>query len=294
MKICFAVFGLVFWGLAVLQFFCLANFFEGLPARYVAETKYSAQCHFRQTPSAQFEDFDLIVRRRDQTLTSGSGHSIIQGDMHWMTPQGTSAFEVRSLYGVDRSSRQNLPGFGNEERSGQYFFPLHVEPKSYRYWDPSYAGPRVAMFDHSEKVGEIPVYVFNFVADGIDETSGYVSLPDVPEKYRAITYGKGRLWIEPYSGLVVDYEDAGVSYFVEPATGKRVGEIFTWSDHYTPETRNAQLRLATRERRRMFALERGLPGALVLAGLVCAVCGLRRKTKLLPARAAAAQLLEIA
>jgi hypothetical protein len=148
----------------------------------VSETQYAAQCHFHQTPIAQVEDFELIVRRRDQTLSSGSGHSIIQDDMHWSTPAWGASFEVLGLYGVDRRTRQNLPGFGNDERSGQYFFPLHVEPRSYRYWDPFYGGPRVPVFDHSETVSGLPVYVFDFV-----------------------TYGKGRLWIEPYFRVVVDY-----------------------------------------------------------------------------------------
>jgi hypothetical protein len=284
---------LALWLLAAMQFFWLASFFERLRADYFAETFYAAKSRTHQTPTAPAEEFDSVVRRRDQTLSSDETHSVVQGDMHWLTPAGVAMFEIQSLYGVDRQTRENLHGYGNETRTGQFLFPPHTERKTYGQWNPHYGGPHVAMYDHDEKLGNLPVYVFNFLVDGIDETLGFASLPDVPEKYRAVTYGKGRIWIEPQSGLVVDYEDSGVSYFVDPKTGERVAEIFKWSDRYTPETRSAQLRLATRERWRMFALERGLPGALMLAGLVWAACGLRRIKKPLPAQGAA-QLLEFA
>ena len=45
-------------------------------------------------------------------------------------------------------------------------------------------------------------------------------------------------------GIVVDYNETGVSYFIEPKTGERVGEITQWSDHYTQKTHVAQLQLA--------------------------------------------------
>jgi hypothetical protein len=284
---------LALWLLGALQYFWGASFFERLRADYFAETFYAAKCRAHQTPTAPAEEFDSVVRRRDQALNSDEAHSVIQGDMHWLTPAGVVIFEVQSLYGVDRRTRENLPGYGNEARTGQFLFPPHTERKTYGQWNPHYAGPHVATFDHDEKLGSLPVYVFNFLADGIDETLGYASLPDVPEKYRALTYGKGRIWIEPQSGLVVDYEDGGVSYFVDPKTGERVAEILKWSDRYLPETRTARLRLASRERWRIFALERGLPGALMLAGLVWAACGLRPKKKPLRAQGAAG-LLEIA
>ena len=292
MKISFVVFGLGFWALAAIQHLWLGDFFGRLPADYVSETRYAAKCRSHQSPTSLAEEYESVIRRRDQTLSTGFDHAIIQGDMHWLTPSGVSIFEILNLYGVDRRTRRNLRGYGNQERFGQFLFPPHVSKRKYDVWDPLYVGPRVATFHHEESVEGLPVYVFSFVVDGIDETVGYSSLPDVPEKYRATTYAKGRICVEPNSGIVVDYEETGVSHFVDPKTGEHAGEILEWSDHYTRDTRAAQLRLATREMWRMFALERGLPGALLLTGLVFAASGFQRKKNLLPARAPAG-LLEI-
>jgi hypothetical protein len=134
-----------------------------------------------------------------------------------------------------------------------------------------YAGPRVANYDHTEQFSGLPVYVFNVMADGIDETSGYEVLQDVPERYRAITYGKSKVWVEPRSGIIVDYDDAGVSYFVEPKTGERVAEIFRWSAHFTPDTRREKFQLALRERFWRMVLERGIPFALLAGGMLSVV-----------------------
>jgi hypothetical protein len=268
------------WLVAALLRWWVAPAFELLPTDYVAETSYTGKLWSRQTVSSPAEESESIVRRRDQTLTSQGGHSIIQGDAHWLTPAGVVIFETLNVYGVDRSNRQNLAGYGDEDRSGQYLFPPHVAKKEYGLWDSDYAGPRVVTFDHVDQFRGIEVYVFNAQADGIDETAGFESLPDVPEKYHALSYGKGQFWIEPVSGLVVDYEDEGTSYFIGTKTGERVTEpMARWSAHYTPETITSQLRLATKMRGRMRALELWWPLTFAAAGLIWMAAGfyLRRR-----------------
>jgi hypothetical protein len=124
-------------------------------------------------------------------------------------------------------------------------------------------------FDHVDQLRGIKVYVFNSLADGIDETAGFESLPDVPDKYHALSYGRGRFWIEPLSGIVVDYQDEGTSFFIGTKTGERVGEpMARWSARYTVETINAQLHLATAMRGRMLALELWLPLIFIAAGVI--------------------------
>jgi hypothetical protein len=110
------------------------------------------------------------------------------------------------------------------------------------------------------------VYVFRFSANGLDETDGYSSMPDVPERFQARTDGQGTLKIEPLSGVVVDYEEQGVSYYVDPATGARLDDFHRWSGRFTPATKSAQLALARAARLRVLALEDWLPGGLAVLG----------------------------
>lgn len=270
------------WLLAGVQYFWIAPHLMQLPADYADETRYATKSRFRATPDGDWEDADLIGRRVDQTLVAGAEHSIIQGSLHWTTAEGLAAYETTAIYGVDRQTRMNLPGYGDNSRDGQFLFPPHTEARSYRYWDPQYIGARVANFARSETLDGVPVYMFHFRVQGLDESAGFAHLPDVPERYGAHTEAEGSLWIEPTSGLVVDYEERGTSYFVEPDTGKRIADLYTWSDRYTPQTKAAKLQQGVAARRRIQLLELGLPLGLLLAGSLCLALGLLRRRAPMP------------
>jgi hypothetical protein len=264
------------WLVAAVVRWWAAPAYERLPADYVAETSYSATLRSRQTPSSPVDVSESLVRRRDETLSGGEGYSVIQGDMHWLTTAGAVIFETFALYGVDRRDRRNLGGYGTEDRDGQYLFPPHTRPRSYRLWDPTYGGPSEVRFERVERFHGMEVYVFGSTVDRLDETAGYTSLPDIPERYLALTYGRGLYWVEPRSGIVVDHADSGVSYFVAPRTGRRVGKpVNQWGARYTPATIDAQLRRARTTRWHMETLEVWLPLTLSAAGLLLMAMGRR-------------------
>jgi hypothetical protein len=112
------------------------------------------------------------------------------------------------------------------------------------------------------------VYVFTFSGKGMDETGGYSYLPGVPGHYLVHTDGQGTIWVEPLSGIVVDYKDSGVSYFVNPTTNARVADFNQWDERYTPDTRTTQIKMASSARVRILALEVWLPAGMVLIGVL--------------------------
>lgn len=260
--------------IAALLRFWLAPQLGRLPEAYSDETRYLTHVRFRETLDSPWERFSLIGRRIDHTLVSATGHSIIQGDMRWVNDKGVTVFETNGVYGVDRESRMNLPGYGNLGREGLFVFPAHVERTRYTLWDPMYIGPRTATFKRDATIDGLPIYVFQFVARGIDESEGYRHLPDVPERYRALTYGAGEIWVEPVSGVVVDYADEAGSYFVEHASQRRIGHFYSWTSRYTPETKAVKLKQARERRRVLLLFERWLPlSLLTIAPLALVVLG---------------------
>lgn len=253
---------------AVVSRFWLAPLQTRLPADYTNEVLLSEENQFRDSPTGTWLASTLNVRRVDQTITNSGQTSFIEGALHIYLVSGEVNFETTGLYGVDRRTRLNLAGYGNVTRTGQYFFPPHVQRIEYPIWDPMFIGPRIADFERIEQMDGLQVYVFSFNASGMDESAGYSYLPDVPEHYQAHTDGQGTIWVEPLSGLVVDYMDSGVSYFVNSSTGTRLADFNQWEERYTPETRTAQLAFARAARLRILALEIWLPGGLVLMGLI--------------------------
>lgn len=271
--------------LAAVTRFWATPLMARLPADYTNETRYAAVSIFRETPAAPWQDYALIGRRVDQTLTSAGGNLVIQSDLHWSSA-GTPIYETTGLYGVDRATRANIAGYGNRERHGQFLFPPHLQPTTYTFWNSFYLGPQVAAFSHVDTLDGLLVYVFDFAATNTDDTSGYAALPDIPERYYARSDGWGRLWIEPSSGIVVDLEDQGITYFVDPQTNTRVAELYAWADRYTPETRAAQLNTARAARTRIIAAETWAPAGLLMAGAIWLIAGVWRATRMIPAQRA--------
>ncbi len=268
---------LVFLFAAALARLWLAPRLELLPANYASEVHLTEENQFRDSPAAQWQASTLNVRRVDQTITTTGGTSLINGALHVYYASGEINFETTGIYGVDRRTRQNLPGFGDVDRSGQYLFPPHVRRIGYSIWDPMFSALRQATFERLDQIDGLNVYVFSFGASGMDESVGYSYLPDVPERYLAHTDGQGTLWVEPLSGVVVDYEDSGVSYFVNTSTEARLADFNRWDERYTSETHIAQLKLARTARARILALEYWLPGGLALAALLWMAIGMRSR-----------------
>jgi hypothetical protein len=252
----------------------LAPLLTQLPHNYADERRYTVVSNFRASMADEWEAVTLTGRRLDQALVTSGNVAIVQGDLYWTTATGKAIFESSGLYGVDRTTRQNRPGFGDFDRLGQYLFPLHVQPIPYDYWDQNFIGQRAARYIRTESVEEEETYVFDFSGAAMDETAGYSQLPGVPERYFTYTDGKGTLWVEPLSGTVVDYAEEGESYFVDRATGTRLANFYEWEARYTTETRAAQLALARTARLRIVLLEVWLPGALLLAGATLLVAAL--------------------
>jgi hypothetical protein len=270
-----AFIALVFLAAAALLRFWIAPLASALPSDYANTTRFTAKDRFRETPDGEWREVLIDGWRRDQTLTSVTT-SVIQADLHWNTAEtGEVIFESSGLYGVDRRTRMNVPSFGDAQRSGQFLFPSHLEKKAFTHWDPMFIGARSVVFDRIETLDGLLVYVFRFTGSGMDETAGYSSLPDVPERFLTLTDGQGTLWIEPVSGVLVDYEEQGVSYFVDRDTHARIANFHEWSDRYAPQTKVAQMTLARASRLRLLALEIWLPLALVGAGVAVLLVSLR-------------------
>jgi hypothetical protein len=259
---------------AALVRFWAAPELERLPLDYLNTTHYLEQSSFRNSPNGVWVKSDLTSTRIDSAITQNGDAVIIQSALQIYMAAGGLNFENSALYGVDRRTRLNVSGLGDISRAGQFYPAPHLGQQPFTLWDAMFIGPREAVFDHAETLDGMTVSVFNYKATRLDETAGYSYLALVPETYLVHTDGQGTLWIEPLSGVVVDYQDEGVSYFVDPQTGKRVADFNKWSEHYSPETKTSQIQLALMERQRIQALEVWLPVVLFTTGAVWFLIGL--------------------
>jgi hypothetical protein len=267
-------------GLALLVLAFAVRWWAGhaggaLPKHYSDVRSYDVTSQVHRTPFSSPVEYQGRAVRHDQAITSGVDYLIIQGDISWLMPSGEVIYEVFDRYGVDRRTRENLPGFGTQERTGQFLFPLGVQQTSYDLWDPYYGGSGRATFLGEETFRGLPVYLFSFRVDGLDETEGCSAVPDIPGKYRAVTSGRSWLRVEPYSGIVVHHSDMGVSNFVDSESLQPVGNpLHRWIASYSEETTRSQLEKAAAARRWQITWQTRLPALMFGIGLFLVVANL--------------------
>lgn len=249
---------------------------ERLPADYRSEMRMDAEGGFRESLAVPMQTSPQIGRRVDQVVTVSGDVAVIQAGVDWTDPSGNLLYQTTGLYGVDRRTQSNLSGYGDRDRVGQFLIPPRFEETTFQLWDPNYSGPRTVAFERVDELDGLPVMVYRHAATGFDETAAYDFLPDVPERYKAFSDGHGLLYVEPVSGVVVDFTDEGRSYFVDPVTGASLGDFTTWRDWYAPETKAAQLRLAASRRSEILLVEQWLPSVLLGLALLWVTASLLR------------------
>jgi len=238
---------------------------QRLPDDYADNWAFTIRSEFRPTPNAPWERFELSLKRSDQTLLSTSDYNVVQSDLSAVRSNGEPHFENTGLYAIDRESRVNLPGRGDVERDGQFLLPPETKPTDYLLWDSQYTGPRQLTYQGEYEIDGLRLLHFTFALRGLDESTGYAHLEDVPERYRALTDADGELWIEPDTGRLVDYREQGLSYFHNAERGA-VADLHRWEARMDEPTRQRQRAEARAERNRYWLVSRVLPsGCLLLA-----------------------------
>lgn len=221
----------------------------------------------RDRPDASPRNRQLIGRRTDQVLLVAGDIAVVQGSSDWITAGGRETLvESSGLYGVHRRSRANQPGYGDQEREGQYAFPAPAPRANVLMWDPSFRAPWRARFEQLDRVQGMPAYRYAMEVPAHDDTGMFLDLAGVPERWRIETEASGTLWVEPVSGVILERSLRGTSWFVTADGRARVSEALSWRSSFTPETRQQQLETASRERSLRLAFAVWVPRvALALA-----------------------------
>lgn len=108
-----------------------------------------------------------------------------------------AALDSTEVYGLDRTTRANVPGAGDTSRSGQFTFPADVQQETYQYWSSSVGKAISATFAGEETYEGITVYLFEMNSTGNpyypDTATGLPQTMDVSAEIK----------VEPVSGVPV-------------------------------------------------------------------------------------------
>lgn len=142
---------------------------------------------------------------------------------------GDLIFSVDRTYGVNTHTTKHVPGYGDRDRNGYLFgprmkglFPQEPDRASFDYWHINYDTPIRMEYRREEEVAGLVAYVYesNFSTDQTDELTGV--LEGVGETTGIILDVSISLWVEPYTGRIVQYADQAEAFYYDLETGERI------------------------------------------------------------------------
>jgi len=192
-----------------LIIFSLIWLFVIFPAMAKLPTDHYKEVYFEGTykvmnPETQSLDEIPVKVTRVQEATDVKDNVLIINQVitatHAVAGIELSQFGLTEVLGVDRSTREYVPGYGDMDRSGQFCFPDGVEKKSYSIWIPSAGRPLEAEFASEENFHDLKVFNFKINGQGLDigiqESTGMPQVLDVVVDMK----------VEPVSGTTVRSE----------------------------------------------------------------------------------------
>lgn len=127
---------------------------------------------------------DVLLLKQDITFT----HALAGIEL----PFGSS-----EVYGIDRTTRENVTGHGDINRNGQFTFPADTEQRTYSFWSSSAGKALPATFTGEGTYEGLDVY--NFKIDVKDIDGGIYEALGAPQTIDVYVEIK----VEPVSGVPV-------------------------------------------------------------------------------------------
>jgi len=131
----------------------------------------------------------------------------------------------RNVTALEKYTSENVLGYGDTERIGQYVFPVGVEKKDYLIWNSDMDEPytlgyveledatAIGYYMGTEKRGGITVYKFDGSQEEIYIGSGPEGTPPESRLYYA---GHQTAWADPKTGSIIDYDKRVIQYLEFP------------------------------------------------------------------------------
>ena len=217
---------------------------EKLPRDYHSRVDFVGQVSWLDPGAEKIsEPFLLKETMTHQVLARSGDVLIIQANWLAENPSSGEIFwEVKGRMGVDRATREHVPGFGDADREGPFTLPLHVEKRDYELWHPSLLGKGTWVFEREETLRDLKVYVFTSSIEGLPSSELYPQ--HKPKQVRMDIWDT--FWVEPVSGHLVGHDEAWDGYFVED--GQKGQSVDVGGMSYTEETIANQVQIARRNK----------------------------------------------
>jgi hypothetical protein len=171
-----------------------------------------------------------------KTVSTTKLGTLIENAFHVSNSNGEELISIHRAYGIDPVTGKHISSLGDKVRNGYLFAPKNLTPgQSFIYWHVNYDGPADMSYVDKETLEGLDVYVYetHYEEVNIDQTENLSSLEGVPEEWGVVLDPHLKLWIEPVTGSLINYEDDTTAYYYDIKTGERLEPWNHFSNTFT-------------------------------------------------------------
>ena len=265
------IFGLVLVVFALVWLLVIFPAMAKMPTDYEQEYTFEGSIKQLNSETMSLDEIPTDVVRLLTATGTEDDVLLLQQDINIYHAQaGILLTSTSEVYGLDRTTRENVAGYGNMDRSGQFTFPAGVEQETYSFWSSSAMTALPANFVSEETYHGITVY--NFKIDSSDLPAGTMEGTGAPQTMDVLTEIK----VEPVSGVPV-YTTTTTTVKAQLMPGDPT-PIYVNSMAFTSETIDEMVDLAESSRSLIlwttfygFWIAIGVGAALIVTGVVMAI-----------------------
>jgi len=264
--------GLLLITFALIWLFVIFPIMAKIPADYEEEYIFEGSISQLNPETMSLDVTPTDVERLLKATDVQDDVLLLQQDINFYHAEFGVFIEAASsseLLGIDRTTRENVPGYGDMDRSGQFTFPAGVEKESYDFWSSSAMSTIPAQYIGEEQFEGLTVYNFKIELQGMnygtDEATGLSRTMDLLTEIR----------VEPVSGIPVD---TTTTTTIKMDMGQGPMSVYINSMSFTDDTIADMVDTAKSTRSLIlwatvysFWIVIGLGAALTLGGVVVAV-----------------------
>ena len=193
-------------------------------------------------------------------------------------------WEMKGVFIVDPATGRHIGHDTHPEAIGiLYQFPRNSEEKAYTIFNHMYTNLPYR-FDRKDVIDGLDVNVFHFAGDvymdeiyqGTKAYPGFIT----PVGQRISGFYTTEVWVEPLTGgIIKQNENSTGDYFVDAKTRNKIAPVNFWGVKMAPKSVYQRVQDTKQQLRWMRIHQWGIPGGLLLLGLVLVFYGYRRKVE---------------
>ena len=247
---------------------------EEIPSDFTVEKKVDSYDNFYDPIRGVYLGEQRSLTDHTYRVLKGNSNELeIEHKFNVVSLTGQQIFAVSRLYHIDAHTGKHIPTSGPVFREGYLFAPqmkgllAQVPDKSpFNYWHVNYNNPIRMEYRSTENLYGLELYKYGstFVADQTEELTG--SLLGVGEDKGISLDVRIEIWVEPYTGRILQYEDYAEAYFYDFKTKER---LYPWNKFHNKTTNDSASDFAKQIQfliQKQYFFEYTIPFLFVLVG----------------------------